>query len=108
MSYSHSALGVHDLVVGKSYIPLNNSGNLDYVQAGTFVKKSANPNTATLKWNNKPFVFKAPARFVQADISNGSFKPITVGGKRSRKALRKKRRSITCCAKVKYPPRGGI
>jgi len=96
MSYLDKAVGIHDLEVGKSYIPLTSDGALDYKQAGTYGKKSANPNTATLRWLNEPFVFKMPAFFIKArPDSEGHLKPVTAGGRRSRKALRKRRRSTT-------------
>jgi hypothetical protein len=96
MSYLDKAVGIHDLEVGKSYIPLNSRGNLDKAQAGTYGKKSANPDTATLRWLNEPFVFKVPTLFIKArPDSQGHLQPITVGGRRSRKTLRKRRRSTT-------------
>ena len=86
-----SYISVHDLVPGKSYIPLHYH-EFDYERAGTFVKKSANPNTATLQWKGEKHVFGSTDYFVEAvKDSNGRLVPKQGGGKR-RKTLRKKRR----------------
>jgi len=87
-----SYISVHDLVPGKSYVPVGSHG-FDYERAGTFVKKSANPNTATLQWKGEKHVFGSTDYFVEAvKDSNGKLVAKQGGGKR-RKTLRKKRRS---------------